>query len=128
MTRPDAIEILGQPFAVRWEDRPAVRLTEDSDHWLSGTTAVDEQLIVVRTLQGSHQQKDTVLHEVLHALIRMTGQRDRFKPNDENENHPEEPVVYALATALLQVLRANPAFVGWLTEPTTVPPPEKVRA
>lgn len=116
--RPTRIQIAGQPFAVEWENQNGKRLHEDADgYWDLGTTAVYEQRLIIRTNQAEHQLRDTVLHEVIHALINMTGQRDRFKPNDASEKHPEEPVVLAVATALLQVLRANPSLVEWLTEP-----------
>lgn len=118
MIRPTRIEIGGQPFAVEWEPQNGKRLHEDSDgYWDLGTTAVYEQRLIIRTLQGEHQVRDTVLHEVIHAVISMTSQRDRFKPNDDHPKHPEEPVVSAVATALLQVLRSNPDLVAWLTEP-----------
>lgn len=115
--RPQMIWILGQPFAVRWENAPGKRLHEDSDYWDLGTTVVAEQTLVIRSLQGPHQLRDTLIHEVLHAILNMTAQKDRFKPNDAFEKHPEEPVVAAVATALLNVLVANPDVVDWLQHP-----------
>lgn len=124
LRRPQMIWILGQPFSVRWEDAPGKRLHEDSDgYWELGTTVVDEQVVVIRSKQGEYQLRDTVLHEVLHAILNMTAQRDRFKPNDAHEKHPEEPVVAAIATALLGVLNANPNLVDWLVDRIVLPPP-----
>ncbi len=119
MTRPARIDLLGQPFTVRWEERSGVRLHEDDDgYWGVGISVINEQQVVVRTSQGPHQLRDTLLHEILHALIIMTGQSERFRGSGK---HPEEPVVAAVATALLAVLRSNPEVVAWLTEPVEQP-------
>lgn len=118
LQRPTMIWILGQPFSIRWEDAPGKRLHEDSDdYWALGMNAVAEQVLVIRTTQAPHQIRDTVLHEILHVLLNMTGQHDRFKDNDAHEKHPEEPVVAAVATGLLNVLMANPDVVDWLRRP-----------
>lgn len=108
MTRPTVITICGQPFAVEWIEEKAGPLHDGSAN--QGTTSVEQQRIMVRGFeQGPDQERDTVLHEVIHAALKMTAQGDRLKSN-------EEPVVYALTTALLAVLRENPELVGWLTE------------
>jgi hypothetical protein len=115
--RPTRIVICGQPFTVEWVEKSGTRLHEDDDgYWSLGNTVVAEQKLIVRTLQGEHQLRETVLHETIHAILRMTSQRDRFKPNEDHKDHPEEPVVNAVAAALLAVLRDNPDVTSWLAE------------
>lgn len=118
VTRPERIVILGYPFQIRWDYDRASRLSPSLDTWWDmGATDVQRQILHVRAVEsGEHQLRDTLLHEVIHACIRMTAQKDRFKEM-EGEDHPEEPLVYALATALLGVLRSNPSVVTYLTQP-----------
>lgn len=112
MTRPDHLVIAGQPFEVRWDDRAVGRLHDarlpDDD---LGTVQVSEQLIVIRAGQAPHSQRDAVLHEVIHALMAMTG-HDEIAEQDEIER-----LVGALAVGLLAVLRQNPDATAWLAEP-----------
>lgn len=60
-----------------------------------------------QTLQidiGQHEfaKKDTALHEVLHAI------------DDAIQSELNERQVRSVATALLDTLRRNPAFMNWL--------------
>lgn len=117
--RPVEVIICGQPFEISWDPRHGRKLHEDDpDYWGLGSTAVAEQRIVIRGVeQGVYQERETVLHEILHAVINMTAQRDRFAPIEGGDkDKASEPVVDAMATALLAVLRDNPQVVGWLTE------------
>ncbi len=50
--------------------------------------------------------KDTVLHEVMHAIRYMQGREDG--------GEVEEDYVRSLATGILGVLRDNPTFAKWL--------------
>lgn len=50
--------------------------------------------------------KDTVLHEVMHAIRYMQGREDG--------GEVEEDYVRSLATGVLGVLRDNPTFAKWL--------------
>lgn len=54
---------------------------------------------------AEYQQKDTVLHEVIHGCEDVAGLE------------LEEREVEALSTQLLGVLRLNPKFAAWLLEP-----------
>lgn len=102
--RPLRIVVCGQPFAVEWveslADRPGVGLCE----------VHEQRLFVLVNGQGKYQERDTVLHEMLHAIVKMTGHEDDFRSGRD------EPVIYALSLGLLAALRANPHVVDWLTE------------
>lgn len=117
MSRPERIWVCGQPFTVKWVNEEAGRLhPDDSGTYNVGLTVVSEQVMAIRGVGvGQHQERDTVLHEILHAILKMTAQRDRFQGKDDD--NPEEEVVYSMAAALLAVLRQNPDLVAYLTEP-----------
>ena len=105
--RPLRISICGMPFKVEWVKSlggaPGV-----------GRCKIHEQTILVQSQgQGPDQERDTVLHEVLHAAITMTGHEGDFRSSRE------EAVVYAMSPVLLGVLRGNPHLVSWLTEDLT---------
>jgi hypothetical protein len=57
--------------------------------------------------QDPFGERDTALHETMHAILRQQG-RSYCKA--------EEVYVTALATGLLGVLRSNPAFANYLLE------------
>lgn len=98
MSRPDAVVVLGQPFSIEYVAAGAFagETYGRTDHAL--------QRITVRTDCSPHQERDTVMHELLHAAGDIVGQS------------LGETVVGAIAPVLLDVLRANPAVVAYLTE------------
>lgn len=57
-------------------------------------------------------QRETVLHEVLHAIIDLTGLRTGAK--DEAIEVTEEKLVSALSPWILTTLEANPKLVAFL--------------
>ena len=63
-------------------------------------------LVKIRSDQAAGQQRDTLLHEILHAVVTVVGQ----------ECHEGiEDVVAALSPTLLDTLRRNPDLVKYLT-------------
>lgn len=116
--RPLRIEICGAPFQVVWDPNKAGRLSEDdAGFWNLGITEVADQRITMRQGHSApHRERTTMLHEVLHAVIRMTGQLDRFVKDGTDDSHPDERTVGPMAYALLAVLRDNPHLVAYLTE------------
>lgn len=71
-----------------WTDKAAHRIAVDPDQSLSS-------------------QRDTVLHECLHAIAESV--HIGLTPDDE------EALVRRLAPALLDLLRRNPKLTAWLT-------------
>jgi predicted lipid carrier protein YhbT len=63
----------------------------------------------VATRQTPFNTKDTLLHEVLHATLASAMW--------ERTAEEEERYVNTISTGLTAVLRDNPEFVQWLTEP-----------
>lgn len=91
--RPTEIRILAKPYTVAPMAHGA------------GMGAADHrtQSIQIAAGQGHEQERDTLLHEVIHAI-------DYALHADL-----EERQVHALSAGLLAVLRENPEFVEWLT-------------
>lgn len=103
LVRPDTVIVLGQPFAITWVDNddPLAR------HGQVGRTQTAQQKISLDATIGEDQQKDTLLHEMLHASLRILG----FDISDKLE----ERVIAAMTPVLLDMLRANPQVTKWLT-------------
>lgn len=97
--------IIGQPFTISWIEGSPGPLSQA--HRL-GTSNVSDQLIAVKGDQGENQQRDTLLHELLHACFNITG----ALPNEK----VQEQAILALAPVLLDVLRSNSAVTTWLIE------------
>jgi len=60
--------------------------------------------IMLNRKQKDSVTAETIMHEVLHAIVEMTGVRRHLKKGRE------EAVVQSMAAVLTQVLRDNPAF------------------
>jgi hypothetical protein len=69
-----------------------------------------KQEIIYHPEQADEQERDTILHELLHCLIFQTHLRKKF------EEAEEEELVWTLSPRLLALLRDNPRLVQYLTE------------
>ncbi len=94
---PQRLRINGRIFRV--EPLPA-----DSPNY--GEMRADEGVIAMRPKQDEFTERDTFLHETMHAILHQQGNEDGGKV--------EEHYVRSLATGLLGVLRDNPTFAKWL--------------
>jgi hypothetical protein len=74
-----------------------------------GLCHYDKSLIELRTGQSPLDVRDTLLHEVMHAI--------RYSQGREYGGKVEEDYVRTLATGLLGVLQDNPEFARWLLLP-----------
>ncbi len=81
----------------------------DASEDLAGRCSHRTLTIHVDPDQARSQMRDTLLHEVLHAVANMTALDNEW--GDEQE----EEVILRLAPALLDVLRRNPRLVEFLT-------------
>lgn len=91
---PREVNILGQ----RWR----VKYSPDlyGDRSLFGTAIPRDRLIIIDSGQQRDSMADTLLHEVLHAIIATSGASCKH----------EEQIVAALAPGLVHVLRSNRRF------------------
>lgn len=71
------------------------------------------QLIGVRSDSGPDDERDSVLHEVLHQCLRASGcWPGQIRPSRDVDL--EEVIVAAMTGPLLRALRDNPALVTYL--------------
>lgn len=73
--------------------------------WIASDSSID-----IVDGQDPIEERDTVLHEVMHAILHCQGR--------EHGGEGEELYVRALAAGVLMVLRDNPKFVKYLTRET----------
>lgn len=77
-----------------------------------GETNTESTSILIRSGQSPSCQRDTVLHEALHAIVFQSGLHKVFGLNHEEE----EKLVVTLTPWVLALLRDNPLLVDYLTE------------
>jgi hypothetical protein len=94
---PSPVSIGGVPHSISLADT----LPDDQ----VGQIIFRQNAITLLADQSPAEMRDTLLHEVMHAVVRFVG-----LDLDENER-----VTAALTSTLLMVLRANPALVAYLT-------------
>lgn len=86
-----------------------------TDEYALGVCQFYENRIAVSTGQAVSQERDTLLHEVLHALVRAN--RLHRAPFGPLGNHDKEELAVALlATSLLDTLRRNPSLAAFLLD------------
>lgn len=90
--------MLGQPFEVVYEPRGTLAGEN------AGKADHAGQRLIVSEEQGAHQERDTLLHELLHMCGLVVG------------HELDEHQVGAITPVLLDVLRSNPDAVAYLTE------------
>jgi hypothetical protein len=93
--RPIKVKVLGKPFRVEW-------VTEGLDIDLVGECDSDGQVIRVRDGQPHEQERDTLLHEITHAVDEAMG------------TNLKEAQVRKIATGLLAVFLDNPRLMSYL--------------
>jgi hypothetical protein len=114
MARPESVQI--GPIRYRITDR------EDDWHaWekdgnrqqrkMAGAAWNTKALILVNADDDVQQQRVTVLHEIIHALVDMF---TSYKQPKDKET--EEGWIGTIDAGLLDVLRRNPNLVTWLLE------------
>jgi hypothetical protein len=73
---------------------------------LAGSFYSPHGSIEISKNQDAYEAKDTLLHEVFHALLHTQGR--------EYGGEVEEVYVRALATGFVGMLKGDPAFIAWL--------------
>ena len=77
----------------------------------AGGVDLSGQAIIYDPGLHSMQERDTILHELLHCIIFQTPLRKTITDQEE-----EERLVWTLSPRILALLRDNPQFVKYLTE------------
>lgn len=101
---PDVVEISGVPFTVEYHDElPGHETkTKDEEEIVYGDCDVNRRRIRIslKYNETDDQFERTLLHEILHAVLGVSGQTERLE--GEN-NEQEEGIVVALENALDQL-------------------------
>jgi hypothetical protein len=82
------------------------------DIGVHGSVDVKNQTIKVAVDQEVQQQKDTFIHELLHAIMHTNGLAHRFGADDGVD---EEDVCWGFTPWLYSVIKDNSALIDWLT-------------
>jgi hypothetical protein len=100
--RPTRLYI--EPFTYSLEARPG--WSEATGNM--GNCLKDSQQLIIDPGLSDQAERDTVLHEALHALWSQTGLQKEYTEEQE------EGIVWQLTPRLLGFLKDNPEFVKWL--------------
>lgn len=104
---PQSLQI--GPFLYRvYADIDKIKDAEKESGSLFGVTSVGELEILLHPSSHDLVQRETLLHEVLHAVFHNVGLSERFGEKTE------EQVVRSLSPALFDLLRRNPDLVSYL--------------
>lgn len=93
-------------------DQVAINAEGSSKH-VYGVTLHKKLSIFLAEGMAADQEADTLLHEVLHACLNVTGQDLPYTDTQM------EAVVYGLSPVLLDTLRRNPDLVAYLVGEAT---------
>jgi Zn-dependent peptidase ImmA (M78 family) len=97
----------GRPYIIRMVDQ---LFDQDGDS-LDGTTDTKMGVIDIRKDQSIAEERDTIVHELLHACF------DQNIRNYEKKKFTEEESVRRVTPKLLKVIRDNPELMEYLTQP-----------
>lgn len=118
--RPSSVVVIGQTFSIQyhhladvddkliWGDSEVMKVAEDMMGYTN--SALQEIHVKAEPLLGFDAERDTTLHEALHALFAVTGLDEKLSEVDA------EDVISRLAPAMLDMIRSNPILVNYLKE------------
>ncbi len=116
--RPNHVYVLGQMFSIEYHVDPNAPIIWGGEEEMKvgdeamGYTNTVMQEIVSRGVPacGPDQERDTLMHETLHAIFALTGL------DLEQDDAKTESMISRLSPALLDVLRSNPTFTQHLLD------------
>jgi len=113
MKRPKKVAVGHVVYDIRTEER----LSEITG--TSGTCGQDVQTILIDDQLGPDQERETVLHELLHAIFYATSAHRLLEELEKTAEMKdlEENFIQPLASRLLELLRDNPDLVKYLISP-----------
>lgn len=112
MSRPNSIRIGATKWDIVWSEKKTKRHPEGNDRVL-GLTIHKEQTIYIDDSTKECGQKDTLLHEVLHAIMGVYS----FAPSARGkELEREEKLICSMTPALLDTMQRNKKAFAWMME------------
>lgn len=109
MSTPTSVRVGPYTYVVKVDADRIKELEKESNTDLYGITTHGHLEIALQPDVADMVLRETLLHEVLHAVLFNTGISDRM--TDKAEEH----LVRALSPALFSLLRENPELVRYLT-------------
>lgn len=104
MKFPSKVRVGAHVYSLRFDD-------ELHRHNLTGLCSTEPLWIsIAPNTMAPTSEKETVLHELMHAAWNQTSLAKKVSSDDQEE------AVWALAPLLLSVLRDNPKLVSYLVE------------
>lgn len=103
VAKPKTVKVSNHDYLIAWGPIPEVDGT-----FFYGRTHPKLTLIQINDEVAKSQQRDTLLHELLHAAINET--------HLSFSTEAEEEVIRVVTPLLLGILRENPKVVRWLRE------------
>lgn len=102
VARPEKLKLGNHDYTIEWGYIPF------DCEFLYGRTNPRLTLMEINDGVAKSQQRDTLLHEILHAVITET--------HLTFDGNAEEEIIRVVTPLLLGVLRENPGVVKWLSE------------
>lgn len=107
---PTSVEVGPFVYAVNVDPAAHARVCrQENEPALSGHHDPIGLTISLDPEQHQSAARDSLLHEILHAVTCMSGLQEELGVDDD------EKLVRRLSPLLLDVLRRNPTLVSWLT-------------
>lgn len=110
MKRPTSAVVGPYRYAIKFDKAAIDAAGLDEGEALRGLTRNSELLILVDPTIPPVLQRETLLHELLHAAYFASG----GEINAAKDEHREETVVSLLSPRLFGVLCDNPAISAWI--------------
>jgi hypothetical protein len=101
--RPKRLTI--EPFVYTVEARPEWSAATGN----MGNCITDAQQIIIDAGLTDQSERDTVLHEALHAAWGQTPLKKKY------EEDAEEEIIWTLTPRLLSLIQDNPELIQWLS-------------
>lgn len=109
MSRPRTVRVGAVRLSVEQVKALHAEATGDG---LDGATLTRQGVILLAENLGFDQERETFLHEALHAAIDQTNLRSAASADRDEE----ERLVSALSPVLFGFIRDNPRVIAWLQE------------
>lgn len=113
--KPDRVLIGPHEFRIEWSQSEMLRHARNSGQDRFAQTEIPIQLITIGDDRPLSGMQESLIHEILHALIWQACISVPENPEETHENR-EEKLVGQLSGVLLDCLQRNPLVVNWLTE------------
>lgn len=108
MKIPKSIKVGPHKYSIQYDHEACVAASA------RGACMEDSLVIILDPALPASHQKETALHEVIHAVWGQTWM-DTTIPDADPKSDGEQ-IIAELGPRLLSLLQDNPKFVTWLTE------------